>query len=105
MVLLRLNISLSSDPISENKLTYDDLKNVILNRILTKEAVPKYEKGLKLDIEVKNVYEHASSFLPLEKTDVNSENDLAISLNMGLCLKTFNQLQTHSRMDLTSTMI
>lgn len=78
---------LSSNPISKNKLTYDDLKNVILNRILTKEAVPKYEKGLKLDIEVKNVYEHASSFLPLEKTDVNSKNDFGNLFKHGLVLE------------------
>ncbi|MCQ5167834.1 hypothetical protein NE645_17955, partial [Roseburia hominis] len=45
------------------------------------------EKGLKLDIEVKNVYEHASSFLPLEKTDVNSENDFGNLFKHGLVLE------------------
>lgn len=75
---------LSSNPISNDKLNVEQLKTAILSRILVKEAVPKYEKGLKTDISVKNVYENSSSFLPLQNSNLNHNNDFGSLLQSKL---------------------
>ncbi|WP_411691080.1 LPD1 domain-containing protein [Acinetobacter gandensis] len=82
---------LSSNPISQDKLNLEQLKTAILSRILVKEAVPKYEKGLKVDLAVKNVYENTSRFLPLEQVAFELKNDFGSLFKTESCI---TQLQT-----------
>ncbi|HCA5182279.1 TPA: hypothetical protein MW242_001884 [Acinetobacter baumannii] len=62
---------LSSNPISQDKLNINSLRTTILNRLLVKEAVPRYEKSLNTELLLNYNYTATPRYLP---TDVASGN-------------------------------